>query len=149
MTAGKFFNKRDISSLTVCESENGPKAKCLDILCKNCGVQRITRYYSDIKDFCEQERKEVKWHKWEYITINRDDKEKRIISCVQKTSSIIEFLNDYENDMQSYTSHIIHANWQHEKMSACISKLKPNQVIMVMDFAKNYKCGFQNEVQSA
>ena len=84
MTAGKLFNKRDISSLTVFKSENGPKAKCLDRLCENCGVQRITRYYSDIKDFCEQERKEVKWHKWEYITINRNDEEKRIISCVKK-----------------------------------------------------------------
>ena len=67
----------------------------------------------------------------------------------EKTSSIVEFLNDYENDMQSYTSHIFRANWQHEQMTACISKLKPNQVMMVMDFAKNYKCGFQNEVQSA
>ena len=34
-------------------------------------------------------------------------------------------------------------------MSACIKNLKEDQVIMIIDFAENYKCNFQNEVQSA
>lgn len=93
--------------------------------------------------------KEIKWHRWEYITIRGDDKEKRIISCVQKTTPVDEFLKSYENDMHSYTPHIFRANWQHGQMSECISKLKHGQVMVVMDFAENYKCGSQNEVQSA
>ena len=48
-----------------------------------------------------------------------------------------------------YPANTFRASWQHEQMSACIKNLKDDQVIMIMDFAVNFKCSFQNEVQSA
>jgi hypothetical protein len=38
--------------------------------------------------------------------------------------------------------------WQQTQQSACKEQLKPNE-LMIMDFSENYKCSFQNEVQSA
>ena len=51
--------------------------------------------------------------------------------------------------MSVYSSHIFRASWQHEQMNLCQETLKEGQVMMVMDFAENYKCGFQNEPSSA
>ena len=39
--------------------------------------------------------------------------------------------------------------WQQTQQSACKEQLKPNELMMIMDFSENYKCSFQNEVQSA
>ena len=59
------------------------------------------------------------------------------------------FVADLENALKEYPIHKFRAEWQQTQQSACKEQLKPNELIMIMDFSENYKCLFQNEVQSA
>ena len=81
-------DKKEISSMTVCENSGCPKADCLDRRCTSCGVSIITNHYKKLVEFCGKEKTEVPWYKWEYITIKKDSKEKRIMSCCQKVFEI-------------------------------------------------------------
>ena len=69
--------------------------------------------------------------------------------CIAKETSFEEFMNDFLIVMTPYSGHIIRANWQHEHMALCLKNLKEKEVMSVMDFSENYKCGFQNEPQDA
>ena len=146
ISEGLIFDKRELSKITLCPN---PKSKCLERSCTSCDVKIIQSYYGGIAKHCKQKKLNISWFKWEPIMIKKDGKEKRIMSCIQKETSFEEFLNDYVNVMTHYLSHIFRANWQHDQMTLCLKTLKDREVMSVMDFSENYKCGFQNEPQDA
>ena len=143
--------KKDTDLLTLCDQReiNYPKSTCLYRNCENYNVSKISAHYKDIVKHCAESRKQINWHKWEHITVQKAETKRITMSCVSKTTSVDQFLHYYEQDMISYPAHTFRASWQHEQISAYIKNLKEDQVIVMMDFAENYKCCFQNEVQSA
>lgn len=44
---------------------------------------------------------------------------------------------------------VLVADWQHQQMKLCIQGLQEDEARIYMDYAKNYQCRFQGEVQSA
>ena len=144
MSKDLIFDKKEINKMTLCEN---PKSSCIERNCKGCSVKKISEYYSEIAKYCSERQLKITW---DYITIKKDEKEKKIMPCVQKETTFEEFINkDFEQIMTSYAAHIFRAAWQHNQMSACLKNLEEGQVMTVMDFSKNYKCGFQNEPQDA
>ena len=144
--------KKDVSAMTLCSfgnENNTPRSECLNRKCKNCGVHAISEHYKEVAKICREQQKEINWYNWEYVDVSKGEAKKRIMSCVSKSTSVDHFLTEYENTMSVYSSHIFRANWQHEQMNVCQENLKEGQVMMVMDFSENYKCGFQNEPSSA
>ena len=69
------------------------------------------------------------------------------MSCCPKKTSVNDLMAYVEKDMSNYTVHYFRASWQHTQMTNSINNLKPGQIVMIMDFAENYKCTVQNEVQ--
>ena len=94
---------------------NYQKSTCLNRNREKCNVSKISEHYKDIVKHCAESRKQINWHKWEYITVKKAENEKRIMSCISKTS-VDQFLHDYEQDMINYTAHTFRASWH---MSRC------------------------------
>ena len=134
-------SKHDIVNMTLCTyTGNFAKKECLERQCDNCSTSSVSTHYQQVK----QNMGTIKWNVWEYIQVEKNGQMKRIISCITKETSIAEFFDAYEKDIHSLSSHLFRADWQHEQMKKCTQQLPT----MVMDFAENYSCHFQNEVQS-
>lgn len=74
---------------------------------------------------------------------------KRIISCVTKKTSLLDFMADYTKDLETLPSHVFRAEWQHHQVKLCIDTLSNDEACLCMDYAESYQCRFQGEVQSA
>ena len=138
------LSKSKLSDGSLCAYTDHPKMKCLEQKCNQCKdnlniiLQPISKYDDE----------NITWCQWQYVDTTRDDKPKRIISCVEKTAPIKDFTDEIKKDMKTYPQHIFRANWQHHQMANCQSHLKPGEVLLTMDFSENYRCQFQDEVQS-
>lgn len=58
-------------------------------------------------------------------------------------------LHQLEQEMQAYGMHIATAMWQYQQLRQLRDQLSQGNILTLMDFAQNYRCEFQNEVQSA
>jgi hypothetical protein len=141
-----LLDKENISSATLCQFENTPKASCLERTCQTCSTQHLEEYFKDLTE--ESKNKNITWHSWGSIEINKENKVKRCVSCVPKENNIESFLAEMMQDLEVYPGHIFRARWQQKQMTNCIGHLKPGTIAMVMDFSENYGCVFQSEVQS-
>ena len=55
----------------------------------------------------------------------------------------------YASDLEKLLGHFFRADWQHQQMKLCIQGLQEHEACICMDYAENYQCKFQGEVQSA
>ena len=70
---------------------------------------------------------------------------------VTKKSQVAEFMEEFLEEVKFLSGHLFRADWQHHQ-SEQLRKKTPfpaNTVSMVLDFAENYICTYQNEVQAA
>lgn len=136
-------SKRDVADETVCpyDKETGnPNANCMSRSCDQCSPQRLISQYKTIwKDVLDET---IPWYCWEYITIQKNGKEKRVTSCVAKETSVNTFLEKYEVNLKTLPSHLFRAAWQHTQMSDCKKQIQPDEMMMVMDYIENYSCRF-------
>ena len=140
------FSKADMSLASLCDMGNQvhPNLRCLERSCTNCNskVQNVLKPLDNFKD------EQIQWHHWEYVTLTAKDKQKRIMSCVEKNTTIAVLLKSLEADMHVYPIHIFRANWQHQQMALSIERVQSDEAIILMDYSENYRCVYQNEVQS-
>ena len=118
-----------------------PRSACIDRKCKDCGTHLLIEHYKELVSATNKDL-QIKWSKWEYITIQREDTTKRIISCVEKACTVQAFFEDYVKDLDSLASHVFRADWQHKQMQLCINNLEIDEAVISMDYAENYKCQF-------
>lgn len=145
----KYLTKRDAADLTVCPYEGEfPDSSCINGTCDQCGKQGLINYFNPYME--ELKNTEVQYHRWESISIKgKDDKVKKCVSCVSKTAIFEEFVEDFVKDTLPLASHLFRATWQIQQLEKCKETLTEEKALVVMDFAENYSCRYQNEVQSA
>ncbi len=86
--------KCDIINTTLCPyNTKYRRAVCLHRTCSQCRPGALAKYYKDSIVSCKDQQKEIQWCKWEYITVRKDDTNKRIMSCVPQTTTLGTFLN--------------------------------------------------------
>ena len=74
------------------------------------------------------------------------DKISRCMSCVQKETTISEFIEHLKKDLETFHAHQFRASLQNSQMRKCQNALT-DATLMIGN--ENYDCKFQNEVQSA
>lgn len=52
-------------------------------------------------------------------------------------------------ELVTAAKHLFQAKWQHRQFSTLLNNLPLGWVVLNMDFAENYVCVSQNEIQSA
>lgn len=140
--------KQAVVDATICEYDEHPKAACLKRECKDCGPCRLFERYAGI--VAGNEDKEITWHVWGPLTLQKSGtKPKRVISCLTKSTPLREFMTEYKKDLQTLPNHIFRSQWQHRQMKICVDHLSKDEACLCMDYAENYQCCFQGEVQSA
>jgi hypothetical protein len=97
----------------------------------------LEEYFKDLTE--ESKKKNITWHSWGSIEINKENKVKRCVSCVPKENNIESFLAEMMQDLEVYPGHIFRARWQQKQMTNCIGHLKLESIAMVMDFRVHFK----------
>ena len=136
-----YFSANDILRAICCRPYT---AACLFRKCFECKDKTMK-----IHQF---EDCEVKVRKWDTVaTKYMINGKERIIRKVEKQEIIMTIVNLYKllheslNKFMCHVGNIVH---QFNAMSKLKSTLKPNEVIIHVDFSENYDCKYAEEIQS-
>ncbi len=140
------ISKHELSGSTLCSGDK-PADACLQRQCRMCSSSKLNGLYKVI--LRQTKNIAIAWYKWMYVTVEKDGVMKRCISCVAQDTSFQDFLTEVMKDLETYPSHHFRAQWQPEQLKKCIANLPENHAVFVMDYAENYSCRYQNEVQTA
>ncbi|XP_035824226.1 uncharacterized protein LOC118477139 [Aplysia californica] len=112
---------------------------CIERQCPNCGVNSLIQ---SIKGNIEDLTVVRKWSKWE-------KSEKASKDLVFHESPLSEILSLLEKSVHEIAKHLKVAEWQRKQYQSLKFSLPRGHAMCTVDFAENYLCKFQNEVQSA
>ncbi|KAK3762158.1 hypothetical protein RRG08_024963 [Elysia crispata] len=94
------------------------------------------------KEVSDHLEKICEWKRWEKTDISRKD-------LVTKSGTLNELLDHLTSDLSLMAKHLKVAHWQRTQYQKLKESLPPNHCILTIDFAENYLCKYQQEVQSA
>lgn len=147
-------SKYDVASATLCDKqESGFHAKtCIDRKCRDCGVHRLRQQLQEVLD--DHADSILTWRAWvlqketyqnsagKNATSNR-----RVLATT--TGPFKKVLCELEEELGTFALHLTNAQWQHVRFSALSANLPPTWLLLVMDYAENYTCHYQDEAQGA
>ncbi|KAK7109352.1 uncharacterized protein [Littorina saxatilis] len=136
---------RDLSTaveLTLCQDKDAKdKWRCVRRDCGQCGTHLLSSHLADIR-----KEQPISWLHWEPF------KTKTIaprIMNITKQGTVEDLLAELEEELQPLAEHLAIARWQYSQFRQQRDSLGPAEVLTLMDFAENYRCEYQNEVQAA
>ena len=95
--------KDDLARMTLCGNE--PTQACSKRTCEECSdVTKVIT--TNFENLLKETEANVEWAKWEYINFQKDDKVKRIVSCVPRKTTVKVVIEDLISDLKSYPAHI-------------------------------------------
>jgi hypothetical protein len=141
-----------ISQISLCHSTTEiAHADCLNRGCKSCGIQLIDQHYAPLVGEFGQDC--VKYEEWEKtkktMKVKGKDKEVSRIERVSHDVSVKEVVEKLGVSIEKFSLHIFRAAWQQRQLKLAKTRLRPRCSIIIMDYAENYQCSSQDEVQSA
>ena len=68
---------------------------------------------------------------------------------VTNKGTVEEALSDLEDKMPFFLEHVFIKRKQHQFFEDRISKLGPEEAVVQVDFAENFTCCYQDEIQAA
>ena len=68
---------------------------------------------------------------------------------VQKSGSVQDCLNELMQELGGLYRHVFNAEWQRKQLQLLKADLPDGWAVAYLDFAENFLCKFQDEVQSA
>ena len=141
----RIEDKYTLSRTTLCSKENEHyRKKCIDRQCENCGTQIIYDHLKEIKEKWGDHT--IKYSEWEN-TFNQNQKKRKMIR--EKSSTFSEFCDALINELNPFSKHLVNAQWQSKQFSLLKETLPYGWLLQVLDFAENYTCVQQDEIQSA
>lgn len=143
-----FKDIYDFNAATLCErADNQPfhKLPCIQRQCGNCGTSKLDA----VLDLDVLKHKgNVEWKKWARETKEENGKKTSRMVLGRKEGPLEEMLQELKIEAAALSEHLFTASWQSREFLR-VSKSPPSRsVVMVLDFAENYSCRFQDEVQA-
>ena len=139
-----------VSQLTMCPKENGHrynKRVCIERKCKDCGTVKLDSHVENLLQL--HQNKPISWRKWESTTSQVKGKEVAKQELVNKSGTMADCLQELQREVQSLSLHLFNASWQSQQFSNISGNVPNGWVVMVQDFAENFVCTAQDEIQSA
>lgn len=112
--------------------------KCLRLQCEDCGIKKLDNFLQ-----IDEAVTSISWSKWVLCKVNK----KKIIT--RTTEPLQNFKAEMLKEARDLPLHLFNARWQHKEFVDVKSNPGLNTCISVMDFAENYRCILQDEIQSA
>ena len=142
-------NKYNLIDFTTCDkgSQRFHDLKCTERTCKDCGTSLLTEHFASFKD--RHGERKVSWLAWESRTYTHDGKQKTKKVQVTKENTCAHLIEEITMEAGPLAKHVFIANWQSDMFSLIKRKLPLGWSLLVMDFAENYSCLSQDEIQAA
>ncbi|WAR17871.1 LOW QUALITY PROTEIN: hypothetical protein MAR_032465 [Mya arenaria] len=141
----KLKDKFESIEKSMCEIKSGSTNKeCYDRKCSSCGIHKITKHFQVL--IKKDGEKDVKWKRWELGTRKTGGKECRRQMLVERVGKLI---TEFSEELKPLARHIFIANWQRQQYSTLVKNVPKDWMVSVADFAENYRCINQDEIQSA
>ena len=116
---------------------------CLDRKCPNCGADKLqVELAAAIQP---QHDTVVKWKTWEMVKSGHGKR----VELVSKEDTLQSLLANLMKQLQSYSRHLFVFRWQYRQFKTLLSGIPNMWAVVVCDFAENFLCKYQDEVQSA
>ncbi|KAK7090796.1 hypothetical protein V1264_010549 [Littorina saxatilis] len=130
--------------LITCDSKN---KDCCCGACGQCGIHLLNNHIGPLL----LHRGELTWHRWEAKKVLFKGKEVSRKALVTKRGDIDSLLAELKKEVVFLAEHLFRANWQNRQFSLVrsVSPFPAQSVCMVLDFAENFTCNYQQEVQAA
>lgn len=120
-----------------------PALSCLNRSCKECGIHRVRLGLET--NLQTPDGTHVKWKCWEIVTTEKGKRRE----LITKEGTIRMLLDELMTELTPFSKHLFNFRWQFMQYKSLKSSLPANWALVVMDFAENFLCKYQNEVQSA
>lgn len=116
------------------------KRNCLERTCNSCGPEPLI---ASIREKVGTNSDSVKvWKQWE----KTERAGKELVIHQDCLSVVIDHL---DKELFLLAKHQRTAKWQREQYQYICDNIPPGHCVLTVDFAENYLCKYQNEVQSA
>lgn len=133
-------NVDELVSETLCKCELLDSKPCIERVCSKCGVKKIVdTWRAELQTSLEDE---ITWMRWEKTVKSRKD-------LVKRVGTLNHLIEELAVDMEGLARHVMVARWQRKQYQTLQTSLPEGTAVVTLDFAENYLCKFQNEVQSA
>jgi hypothetical protein len=63
--------------------------------------------------------------------------------------TVKDLVRELKVELGPFSSHLAIAKWQYKQFRQLKDNLEDGQLLTLMDFAENYRCEFQGEIQAA
>lgn len=152
--AAKIGDVYRAADLSMCQKAGAKfhKRKCIERTCMDCGIGALHQHLEELEP---HRTLLVSWVRWELAPVQlkkkADDKEAPPVmrkKDVLKTGTVADLTNEFEREVGPLSEHLHTATWQNNQYSSLKADLPIGHVLMVLDFAENYACLTQDEVQS-
>ncbi|PIK53459.1 hypothetical protein BSL78_09645 [Apostichopus japonicus] len=120
-----------------------PMLSCIDRKCNICGVQKLAEFLQPLTDVMGEH--ELTWQIWGKTSFNGTMRK----ALLRRTGSYGDLLQELQDELHPFACHLFEAIWQQRQFWSVIRSPPTLSVVIVMDFAENFSCITQNEVQSA
>ena len=137
-------NVTDAVNSTLCPFDGKwPTLSCVERTCDKCGVDSLEH---QLRAECDLTAP-VTYRHWKGVEVlNAKTKKTRLVS---QTSSVSDLILEFCKQIKLYSLHSFTASWQRTQFNELKDNLPDDVAVFVLDFAENYKCNYQNQVQSA
>lgn len=133
-------SKTELLNAVLCNKRGELHApECISLRCKECGPDGLKSLMKDCK-------KDISSYK-EWVTVKKEKSSKK--KLVVQESSTEELLEKLIVEMRQFPQHIFNARWQAARFNEMRKNPQNKEVVMVYDFAENYRTSYQDEIQAA
>ena len=137
----EILSKFSIAKASLCEGSE--MYKCRSRECHLCGTEKVRERLHDV--FKDKLQTSVMWNKWERGKIA--GMKRQILK--DKNGTVKELIEDVIKQLEGLPEHLYLANWHRQLLEDLKAKLPENSVVTLADYAENYRCLYQKEIQAA
>ena len=128
------------------EDDQEYRLECIDGECNACSTEYIELKLQPLKDVPL-----VAYQSWDLVPYvnEKTGKSSSKRELVQREDTPLEFIRKFCEELKFLAIHLFEARWQQLQFRNLSKSIKNKQVMITADFAENYSCFNQNEVQGA
>ena len=131
------------------ETERFHKLRCIDGKCNDCGTKLLKDKLRPLLEIDDQS--EVEWNRWQTVITVNPKTQKNISKRqeVKKSGTREELIDELMEELKFLSIHLFQAQWQQQQFATLNNNIPEKTVSITMDYAENYSCFYQNEIQGA
>ncbi|KAJ8043450.1 Reticulocyte-binding protein 2-like a [Holothuria leucospilota] len=146
MATNKLKNEFVACDKTLCpksEECDFHALECVTRQCSDCGINGINEHFQSLLNVAATDK--VTWKKWKSLTTEDG---RNTVGQADETGTVETLLAELLKELDPFALHLFTWRWQHSQYSRIVHNPPEGTVTMVMDFAENYACLQQDEVQA-